>query len=873
MTVEPDPDAQASEKPRTLFASLRTWISSHRTALVSLATVAVLILVSVTIASLVREVHYQDVLAALRETTATHVIQAIGLTAIGFLALSFYDVAALSFIGRPLPYRAVSLTAFCAYAVGNTAGFGPLTGGALRLRFYGSYGLEPEDAAKVIVFVTTAFGLGLTTLSAAALAWTADDIAPFIGLPALPVRVGAVITLAAIVGAFIWVALTKEKTLGRGRFSVRLPHPRLVLGQLAATVVDVLACAGVLWVLMPPVPLSFAAFVALFTVALGLGVLSHVPGGLGVLETILLATLSDSVPVDDLLGALILFRVIYYILPLVLAAVVVTGVEVRRLVLGPATSRLLGAGTRLVPPVLSALTVTLGAMLIFSGVTPAQPDSLSVLADWVPLPVVEGAHFLASILGLLLIVVARGLAFRLDGAWGVALGASFLAVVLSLLKALALGESILLSLLIVALLANRSEFRRPAALVHQALTPPWLAAVATVVISAFILLFVTYREVEYSHALWGVFEFSQEAPRSLRALLAVTLGAIAVGLWSLLRPASGRAPIPHEGDLCRAVALIDTQPTAAANLVRMGDKSLLFSDDGGAFLMYGRQGLSWIALLDPIGARDAAPELVWRFVEMATEAGGRPVFYQVSPDSLSLYADVGLRAFKLGEEAVVDLTSFSLTGSRRYGLRQTLSRGVREGLSVDVLTGTETEAVLPRLQEISDMWLTTHKTREKRFSLGAFQPDYVLAQPAAVLRHQDRIVAFATLMVTACKEEVAIDLMRFDPEGPRSGMEFLFLRLIERYQAEGFRSFNLGMAPLAGLRASVSAPMWNQVGRAVFEHGERFYNFQGLRAFKAKFSPTWHPRYMAVGGRVNPALALADVALLISGGLKGVIGK
>ncbi|CCG07704.1 bifunctional lysylphosphatidylglycerol flippase/synthetase MprF [Pararhodospirillum photometricum] len=872
MTLDSDPDASASGGSSPVLARVLAWASDHRNLLISLATLAVLGLVGVTIGKLVREVHYQDVVAALQATPLTSVLQAIAFTVIGFIALSFYDVAALAYIGRSVPYRAVGLTAFCAYAVGNTAGFGPLTGGAIRLRFYAPYGLEPEDAGKVILFVTTAFGLGLTVLTSAGLLVSAQEISPFLGLDPLVLELGAGATLAVLfaLGA---LAGRGDGTVGWGRFTLRLPRPRILLGQLAATTVDVVACAGVLWILLPTVPIDFPAFVALFAVAMGIGVLSHVPGGLGVLEAILIATLGDAVPMDRLLGALILFRVIYYILPLLIAAVVVSLVELKRLVEGPAASRVIGAGGRLAPPVLSTLTLILGAMLVFSGVTPAHPTTLSLLSQWVPLPIVEAAHFLASILGLMLVIVARGLAFRLDGAWWTAIGAAAIAGVLSLLKALALGEFILLVLLSVALLATRAEFRRPAALVHQILTAPWLAAVGTVVASAFVLLFITYREVEYSHDLWGAFDFSEEASRSLRALLAVTLGAAAVALWSLLRPASGRSLSPHDSDLSKAIALVETQPSAGANLVRMGDKSLMFSDDERAFIMYGRHGLSWVALFDPIGARDAWPELVWRFVETAREAGGRAVFYQVAPENLALYADAGLSAFKLGEEAHLDLTTFSLSGSRRYGLRQTLSRGRREGLEVNVLSPADTAAVMDRLQEISDAWMAQHQVREKRFSLGAFEPDYVLSQPVAVLRVQDRIMAFATLLTTSLKEEVSIDLMRFDPEGPRSGMEFLFLCLMERFQAEGYRSFNLGMAPLAGLRASVSAPVWHRVGRAVYEHGERFYNFQGLRAFKAKFAPDWQPRYMAVAGGLNPALALADTAFLISGGLKGVIGK
>jgi phosphatidylglycerol lysyltransferase len=104
-------------------------------------------------------------------------------------------------------------------------------------------------------------------------------------------------------------------------------------------------------------------------------------------------------------------------------------------------------------------------------------------------------------------------------------------------------------------------------------------------------------------------------------------------------------------------------------------------------------------------------------------------------------------------------------------------------------------------------------------------------------------------------------------------MDILLARLMFHYKEVGYDWFILGMAPLSGLSDSEAAPIWHHVGREVFEHGEWFYNFSGLRAFKAKFQPEWQARYLAVPGGVNPMMALADITVLIGGGLKGVIGK
>jgi phosphatidylglycerol lysyltransferase len=183
---------------------------------------------------------------------------------------------------------------------------------------------------------------------------------------------------------------------------------------------------------------------------------------------------------------------------------------------------------------------------------------------------------------------------------------------------------------------------------------------------------------------------------------------------------------------------------------------------------------------------------------------------------------------------------------------------------------------MPELEEISEEWLRAKSTREKGFSLGAFDPEYLKRLPMALVRRGDRIVAFANLWPGGDKEELSIDLMRHREDAPFGIMDYLFLELMLWGNAEGYRWFNLGMAPLAGLEARALAPLWSRLGALVFRHGEHFYNFQGLRHYKDKFDPVWEPRYLAcpggLGGLVLPRV-LADVAALISGGFRGVVAK
>ncbi|MBI1181203.1 MAG: bifunctional lysylphosphatidylglycerol flippase/synthetase MprF [Alphaproteobacteria bacterium] len=852
------------------FRLARSDLLPSRGALTAAVAVIVAALVAVAIAHLVREVTYADVMAAIAAVSWRRMAAAAGFTALSFLLLTLYDVSALAYAGRRLPYRIVGLVSFGAYAVSNTAGFGPLTGGAIRYRFLSPLGLGAEDVGRVVAFVTTAFGVGLAGVTALALLVAAPQVAPYLGLPPPLLRLAGGAVLAMLLGA-VAVLARRGGSLAVAGITLRPPSIRLMTGQFAVTFLDVVASAAVLWVLLPDPGMGLPGFVAIYACAIGLGVLSHLPGGIGVFETVIVALVGRAAPLDSVLSALLLYRIVYHVLPLLIAALGVALLELRRAAMGAAVSRAVSAGVRLAPPVLGALCLVLGAMLIFSGVTPAAPWRLEVLAASIPLPLVEGAHFLASVLGLGMIIAARGLSYRLDGAWYAALVMSAAAIVLSLIKGIAAVEASLLVVLVLSLAASRREFTCPASLTHQALTPMWLAALCTVLIAAAVLLFFVYRDVAYGGELWWQFEFSAEAPRSLRAMVGVCLAAGATAGLLLLRPVARWTPPPGPQDLERALAIADDQSRPDAELVRLGDKNLMFSADKSAFIMYARQGRSWVALADPVGPAAAWPALVWSFVEAARAEGGRPVFYQATADGLGFYADAGLRAFRLGEEARVRLPGFDLKGAAKGKLRNAVSRGTREGAVFSVLSPEAVAARMGELRAVSDGWLAMHRAREKRFSIGAFEAGYVLAQTVAVLERDGRIVAFLTVMTTGRREEAAVDLMRFTPDAPYGAMEMLFVRAIEHFRDAGFSWLNLGMAPLSGFSGSPAAPVWNRIGSTVFEHGERFYNFRGLRAFKDKFQPVWRPRYIAVAG--SPAMALADAAILIGGGLKGVVGK
>jgi phosphatidylglycerol lysyltransferase len=280
-----------------------------------------------------------------------------------------------------------------------------------------------------------------------------------------------------------------------------------------------------------------------------------------------------------------------------------------------------------------------------------------------------------------------------------------------------------------------------------------------------------------------------------------------------------------------------------------------------------------VALGDPVGSAEAAPGLIREFLERCDDFDGEPVFYEVGKERLHLYADFGFAFAKLGEEARVSLKEFSLQGSASKEYRNALRRLEKEGGTFRIVPREGVPAVLDALEEVSGEWMRSKATAEKGFSLGFFDREYVSRFPAAVIEVAGRIEAFATLWPGARKVELSVDLMRFRDTAPKNVMEALFIHLILWGQSDGYRWFSLGMAPLSGLDASPIASLWTKAGSFLYRQGEAFYNFQGLRAYKEKFRPVWEPRYLTYpGGLALPRIA-ADVAALIAGGYRRILGK
>ncbi len=821
--------------------------------------------------------HLSDLRSALHSLPPGRILLCLLLTVGSYLCLGGYDALALRYIGRPLAYWQTLPASFVSYAFANNTGsLSIIASSSVRYRFYGALGMNGEEITRIIGFCALSFWLGVLALGGTAFLVEPLNLPPILNLP-----VGLGLHLLGLLGLLLVIAylttclLRRPPLLIRG-ISINLPTPALALSQVFLAALDLLLTCTALYVLLPADSrLSLSIFVGLYFLALLLGLASNVPGGLGVFESAMLVLLAPYDLGAPVITGLLVFRFVYYLFPLVLAALLLGAIELWRRRAG--ITKLAGGvgrlATTLSPQVMALAVFTGGAILLFSGALPAIGSRLAWLTRLVPLPVIEFSHFFGSLAGLGLLVLASGLRHRLRMAYFFSLILLGGGIILSVFKGGDFEEAGWLTLLFLALIGCRGEFRRRASLLAEPLSPGWLAAVLMVVAGSIWLGFFSYRHQAYSGELWWHFSLHGDAPRFLRATVGVLSTGLFLAMLRLLQPAQPDTAPPTPDDLEQAAGIAAESTDTKAYLALLGDKSLLFSQNRDAFLMYAVQGRCWIAMGDPIGPAASREELLWQFRNLCDEHGGWPVFYEVGKSGLGGYIDLGLNLLKLGEEGRVKLAEFTLEGSERKGLRYIHHRLQREGFTFTILPAAEVRGQLPVLAEVSRAWLSAKKTKEKVFSLGSFKEEYLCRFPVALVKQGENVVAFANLWLGGNRQELSIDLMRHRPDAPGGIMDFLFASIMLWGREQDYQWFSFGMAPLSGLEQSKAGALWGNIGAFIYRHGEHFYNFQGLREYKDKFDPVWEAKYLAYPGAFTLPTVFLNLTTLIGGGLKGTLGK
>ena len=290
--------------------------------------VAIIAIAAVVLYHMLREIDLDDVIEAVEAVEKHDVAKAALFVAAGYFTLTFYDLFALRTIGHAdVPYRIAALAGFTSYAVGHNVGASAFTGGAVRYRIYSAHGLSVIDVAKVCFVAGLTFWLGNATVLGLGVVIAPQAASAIDQLPPMVNWVMAVAILGVLATYVAWVWKT-PRVVGRHNWLVTLPNGPLTLLQIAVGIIDLACCAAAMYMLVPEEPyIGFVTLAVIFVSATLLGFASHSPGGLGVFDAAMLVALWQF-DTEDLVAGLLLFRLLYYLVPFALSLAILGGREV-----------------------------------------------------------------------------------------------------------------------------------------------------------------------------------------------------------------------------------------------------------------------------------------------------------------------------------------------------------------------------------------------------------------------------------------------------------------------------------------------------------------------------------------------------------------
>ena len=538
--------------------------------------------------------------------------------------------------------------------------------------------------------------------------------------------------------------------------------------------------------------------------------------------------------------------------------------------------------------ILALLTLGSGLLDLYSVMGPNVDPSSPLLREFFPLAFQGFSRTTEVLTGLALVVASFHLLRRRRRAWQAAIALTALSAVMHVTKGLDYPEALRSAAVLAALLLSRRAF-------------PFGSGIPSLRTEGRRVLFAAFTAVAYGTVGFWVLrpaEFRQNfhwAAALEQALLflsflgdPITQPHTSYAFWfldslqwisaavlvyagfALFRPVRNRFQ-PRLDDLNAARALLHRYGRTAHDFYKgWPDKSIFFDDSREAFLAYRVAAGFAVVLGDPVGPPERLAGIIEQFENSCRENGWRIAFHQATPDLLPAYSRLGFQRVKIGDEAIVGLAEFTLSGGRHKSLRTTLHRMDRTGIRAILLDPPLSPAILAEAREVSEDWLRQPGNRERGFTLGWFEDGYVRHTPLlAAFDSTGRMLAFVNIVTSFREGEATIDLMRRRPGAPNGIMDFLLVKALFLAKERGFQRFNLGLAPMSGFQPGEDSRFDERALHAFFQRWNVGFRYSGLKEYKTKYATGWEPRYAVFRNRLDLArlgMALARISSLPAGG-------
>ncbi|UJS26759.1 bifunctional lysylphosphatidylglycerol flippase/synthetase MprF [Macrococcoides canis] len=774
--------------------------------------------------------------------------------------LSLYDFVLAKRLNLEIKYLKLFNVSFIANALNAVIGFGGMIGAGLRLLTYRNYTEDDKMLIKVISMMLLSMISGMSILSLGILFNIFPNTHAFDHYTWY--RTGIFIITLYLP---IFLIYTFIKPVNNDKF----------LGLIFTLVssIEWLAASGVFYLIFKfiHIDVQYSLIIGIFVIAALAGLLSMVPGGFGAFDLmILIGFKSIGISEEKILLALVIYRAVYYFVPF-LVAMVLSTFEFKGLAkkqfgerfednkyFAPAieTSSLF---LNLLRDVLVYLpAIALGILSFITGFVFLMTNS--ILINDAIFDVQHNTYtFLSSLFTLaclLLMINAKGVMHDTRRAHIISIIA---ATVILIILFLTFGNwlvyiwiAVLILLLFIGNM-NIKMIKRPITLMRAGLT--LLFSVTILSLNSWLI------RIQLSELLaQDSIDFDGNLMRNY-FLFFIVATILLVGLISYFFNKKYIANIAMEVSEEQRAQIIDNYGgNFVSHLHYSTDKSYFINQDEDAFIMFQTHYDTIFVLGDPIGNKQSFRDLLYDFYSQASYYGYEIIFYQVKPDYLPLYHDFGNIFFKLGEEAVIPLKDFTISGKKKRAFRATVNKFESQGYFYEIVHPPFSSDFVNRLQSVSDEWLDGRS--EMNFSVGSFNEYYLNKAPVGVIRNEEDIIGFVSFMPTNYDHSISVDMIRWK-ENEFQMMDGLYLNTMLSVK-EQYDNFNMGMAPLSNVGSHKYAFYRERFAGRIFETISHIYSFKGLRNYKEKFNPNWQPRYLVYKKGNSLLTSMVRVSYLIN---------
>lgn len=752
---------------------------------------------------------------------------------ISYIPLSFYDFILKNRAEIEISNKKLYKLSWIASSIASVAGFGGTSAIAIKSNLYKDY---TKDKGLLLKEISRIVALNLTGFSMVCLVYTLINIK---NLKLFKLS-NIIMYLIALYLPFMICFLIYKKLKSKDKDKTYIKDSLKIMSlSILEWITTIILIYSIIYLLGDKIP--FLKFFPIFVLSISLGVIGMTPGGIGTFDlTMVVGLKSFGIPSEKALLALFLYRISYYIIPLIIGIILLIN-ELWYKMNNELKNIVLSMISKVSYILLTFVIFLAGILVLFMDSYPIVKVYQSGISNGSFEIVRDIYHISLGILsGFLLITIFMLLIYKSKDVFKLSIFMLAVWGIMTLFYDVNIFSSEMLIIAAILLYLSRNEFYRESFVIKPRF----------ITLSIFILVLF---EIAYIYVCYNALKSSAQI--EVKPMIYILAGITTINLILsistvfILNFKNKFNQLPkNKLESCKDLVdkiLDEFGGNGYAHYVYLRDKYIYINKDNDVFFQYQVKSNKIYVLGSPIGNPDNIFNAMEEFYSVADNFGYTVVYLSVSQDVIPYLHAMGYQFFNLGEDANVNLETFTLEGRKMKSVRNALSRVEKSGYTFEIVKPPFTDELFEQLQSVSDEWLAGKK--ELGFSIGSFDREYLKDYPIAIIRNEENeIKGFANVMpMYDNNETLSIDLMRFSNDVCNGIMDFIFVNMFLYGKEMGYSKFNMGLSPLSNVGTSKYSFLDERIGQQIFLKGHKFYSFEGLKKFKEKYCELWSPRYLA----------------------------